>query len=197
MTATPDSRQGSFEQRFSRAAIALVRNPLTRSADGALWECCLEQRGQLDDYFRKLGLELMVDETDGFAYLRQRDYLDGDEELPRIVPRFQLSYSVSLLLVLLRKRLLESDSEAGDNRLILSREQIVDMVRLFLEDSSNEAKVVARIASDIETVRKLGFLRSLAGSEDSYEVQRIIRGFITAEWLAEMDGKLQAYFAEE
>ena len=48
--------------------------------------------------------------------LAQRADEDGSA-LPRLVPRRQLSYPVSLLLALLRKRLAEADA-AGGERLI-------------------------------------------------------------------------------
>jgi hypothetical protein len=46
----------------------------------------------------------------------QRATVDGEPELPRLVPRRQLSYPVSLLLALLRKKLVEFDAAAGCGR---------------------------------------------------------------------------------
>ena len=37
----------------------------------------------------------------------------------------------------------------GDTRLVLSRDQIVEMVRVFLPEHSNEAKVVDQIETHI------------------------------------------------
>src|SRR5205807_453439 len=78
---------------------------------------------------------------------------DGDEaELPRLVARHPLSFPVSLLLALLRKRLAEFDAESSDPRLVLSRDQIVEMLRLFLADAGNEARVVDLVDTHISTV---------------------------------------------
>ena len=76
-----------------------------------------------------LGLELIVDEAEGYAYLRQRAAVEGEAELPRLVARRPLGFQVSLLLVLLRKKLAESDAQGDGTRIILSREQIADVVR--------------------------------------------------------------------
>ena len=53
----------------------------------------------------------------------------GDEDaprLPRLVARRPLSYPVSLMLALLRKRMAEFDASAGDTRLVLTRDEILD-----------------------------------------------------------------------
>ena len=62
------------------------------------------------DYVTVLGLDLVLDEAEGYAFLRSRPNLDGDPEtsLPRLVARRPLSFPVSLLLALLRKKLAEA-----------------------------------------------------------------------------------------
>lgn len=147
------------------------------------------------DYFGRIGLELMLDEVEGFAYLRQKPAAEGEPELPRLVVRRQLSYPVSLLLALLRKRLAEHDASSGDTRLVLSDTDIIDLVRLFQPDTSNDAKLVDRIVRDIGTVVDLGFLKPMKGRSDSYEVRRILRSFVDAQWLGELNERLMAYAA--
>jgi hypothetical protein len=140
-----------------------------------------------------LGLELLVVEAEGHAYLRQRPPSEGDPEIPRLVQRRQLGYAISVLLALLRKKLAEHDAAGGDTRLILSREQIVDLVRLFIADSSNEAKLVDRIDADINKIVELGFLRSLRGQDNQYEVRRIIKTFVDAQWVSDFAKRLEEY----
>ncbi len=62
----------------------------------------------------------MLDEAEGYAFLRSRQDEDEDAQavMPRLVVRRQLSYPVSLLLALLRKKLAEFDAGGGDTRLI-------------------------------------------------------------------------------
>lgn len=57
---------------------------------------------------------------------------------PRLIARRPLSYPVSLMLALLRKRLAEADAGGGDARLVLSREEIAELMRVFLPDGTNE-----------------------------------------------------------
>ncbi len=145
------------------------------------------------DHVAVLGLELILDEAEGYAYLRQRPINEGEEELPRLVPRRQLGYQVSLLLALLRKKLVEFDATSGESRLILSRDDIVEMMRLFLPDTTNQARLMERIDTHINRIMEMGFLRRLRGTESQYEVRRILKAFVDAQWLNELDQRLSAY----
>ena len=135
----------------------------------------------------------MLDEPEGYAYLRQRTASEGETELPRLVARRQLGYSVSLMLALLRKKLAEFDAGSGDTRLILSAEQIADTMRLFLAETANEAKLMDRVDTDIRKIVEMGFLRRLRGSDDRFEVRRILKSFVDAQWLAELEQRLADY----
>ena len=109
-----------------------------------------------------------------------------------------MSFGVSLLLALLRKKLIEHDA-GGNARLILSREQIADDVKVFLPDSSNEARLMDRVDADINRIVDLGFLRKLRGQENQFEVRRILKAFVDAQWLSDFEARLAEYraYAEE
>ncbi|MFT9480761.1 hypothetical protein [Streptomyces sp. Mo3] len=49
------------------------------------------------------------------------------------------------MLVLLRGRLADSDASSDDPRLVLTREDLVEMVRGFLPPRGNEAQLVDQI----------------------------------------------------
>jgi hypothetical protein len=109
------------------------------------------------------------------------------------VQRRPLSYPVSLILVLLRRKLAEFDSTGGDKRLVVSRDDVADQVRLFLPDTANEARLLDRIDTHLGKVVELGFLRRLRGQEGQYEVRRIVKAFVDAQWLDEFARRLDAY----
>ena len=46
------------------------------------------------------------------------------------------------MLALLRKKLAEFDASGGDTRLVLSRDEIVELVRVFLPNGPNEARLI-------------------------------------------------------
>ena len=181
------------QNRLGQLLVVLLQGVLYRDADTTLWQALLDLQGRVRDYCGTLGLEVLVDEAEGYAYLRQRPVAVGEPELPRLIPRRQLSYPVSLILVLLRKKLAEFDAMAGDTRLIMSREQIVDAVRLFLPDTANEARLLDRMDTHINKVIELGFLHRLRGQEHQFEVRRILKAFVDAQWLSDFEQRLAQY----
>lgn len=178
---------------LSEPLIALFKGVLYRDDQPALWQSLLRLEARAREYVAVLGLELMLDEAEGFAYLRQQPAAEGEKELPRLIPRRQLTYSVSLLLALLRKKLAEHDASGGDPRLILTKEQVVEAVRIFLPDTGDEVRLQNRIEADLNKVVELGFVRRLKGQEDSFEVRRILASFVDAQWLAEFEQRLAEY----
>ena len=175
--------------------IALLRGVVEREIAPATWQGLMQCTSQVRDHVGVIGLELVCDDVEGFAYLRQRPEVEGETPLPRLVPRRQLSYSVSLLLALLRRRLAEADANSGDTQLVLTRTEIHDLVRHFSRDLSNEAKQADRLDRDIDKVVELGFLRQIKRDGDTFGVRRILAAFVNAQWLSEFDQRLVAYAA--
>lgn len=173
--------------------VALMRGVVDAQDDAAAWQQLLALHARVRDHVALLGLELVVDEAEGHAFLRQRPHAGAGTPIPRLVPRRPLGYTVSLLLVLLRKRLAELDASGGETRLILSRAEIADLVRLFHPDRADEARTADRIDADLGKVVELGFLRRLKGQEERFEVRRILKTFVDAQWLEAFDAKLAAY----
>lgn len=190
---------------LSSLAIPLLKGVLYRDGDAGLWKALLDLQARVRDYVAVLNLELVLDEAEGYAFLRSRPTGDDGTAslLPRLVPRRPLSFPVSLLLALLRKKLAESDAGGGDTRLILSREQIVELIRVFLPAGSNETKLIDQIETHVNKIVELGFLRRLKptagkreGQAAAFEVQRILKAFVDAQWLADFDAQLAAYQAQ-
>ena len=181
------------QTRLSPLLIHLFKGVLYRDQYIELWQNLLDLQAQVRDYVQVLGLELMLDEAEGFAFLLQQMQEDEEQPLPRLITRRQLSYPLSLLCILLRKRLVEQDAGGGESRTILSKQQMVEMMRVFLPDKGNETKQVDQIGRHINKLVEYGFLRKLQGSGDQFEVRRIIKALVNADWLGEIESKLQSY----
>lgn len=110
--------------------------------------------------------------------------------------RRQLPYLQSLLLALLRKKLAEADASGEGQRLVLGRDELVDLVRVFLNAGSNEARLTEQVMAAVNRVEELGFLRRMRGQEQSFEVRRVLKAFVDAQWLADFDARLEAYRGE-
>ncbi|MGH8759577.1 MAG: DUF4194 domain-containing protein [Burkholderiales bacterium] len=189
---------------LSALVVPLLRGVIYQEVDASLWNALYSLQPRVRDYVSVLGLELMLDEAEGYAFLRSRPQLAEGEDnpaaakLPRLIVRRPLSFPVSLLLALLRKKLAEFDASGGDTRLVLSRDQIVETIRVFLPENSNEAKLVDQIDVHLNKIVELGFLRRLksgaqAGQAAAFEVRRILKAFVDAQWLADFDARLNTY----
>jgi hypothetical protein len=187
--------------------ISLLKSVLYREGDERLWGALLNLQARVRDYMAVLNLDLVLDEAEGYAFLKSRPEPADDDpapRLPRLVARRPLSFPVSLLLALLRKKLAEFDAGGGQEgsgvRLVLGRDDIVELVRVFLPDGPNEARLIDQIETTINKVVDLGFLHKLkpavagtAAGSASYEVRRILKAFVDAQWLAEFDARLAVY----
>jgi hypothetical protein len=183
----------SNDHAVASAIIRLMQGVVYRESDEDTW-LTLEHLGAgVRDHFATIGVDVVVDDTEGYAYLRSRPEEDGDEVLPRLVRRRALTYNVSLLLVLLRKRLVEFETTGGDGRLVLTTDQIVEMLRLFQAESTNDARVVDQAETTIKKAADLGFLRPLRGQGDHWEVRRILKAYVDAQTLSDFAAKLREY----
>lgn len=179
---------------LSAVVVPLLKGVLYFEGSPVLWNALLNLQARVRDYTAVLGLELVLDEAEGYAFLRSRAEADDDGSAGlRLVARRQLSFPVSLLLVLLRKKLAEFDAGGGETRLILSRDDVVEMVRVFLPEGSNEAKLIDQVDAHLNKIAELGFVRRLRAQEQMIEVRRILKAFVDAQWLADFEQRLAAY----
>ncbi len=195
LTEQTTNTPSQASRELSLVLVQLMKNVIYRDENPEQWTALLRQQAAVQDYVSVIGLELMLDEAEGYAFLRSRADADDGEDaaMPRLITRRQLAYPVSLLLALLRKKLAEFDAVGSETRLILAREDIVEMLRIFFARGSNEARVVDQVDGAINKIADLGFVRRLRGNGDMIEVRRIIKAFIDAQWLAELDQRLDEY----
>lgn len=178
-------------------ALAVIRlfQGVIYSDDKAAWGCLIQYQRDIKQYFSGIGIEVFIQESEGFAFLKQKES-DSSQEgyLPHIIERRQLSYPVTLLSVLLFEKLIEFDMKGGDSiRLIIDREEIKDSVRIFLPEGTNEAKLTDRVDTHIKKLVEIGFLRQLSTSPNKFEVRRILKAKISADGLQEIKEKLREH----
>ncbi|MGS0687769.1 DUF4194 domain-containing protein [Nakamurella sp. GG22] len=185
------------ELDLSLVVTSLMKGVVYRDSHEKAWRHLLPLQSHVRDYVATIGLTVVVDEAEGYAFLRSRpdDENSDAPSIPRLVARRSLSFHVSLLLALLRKKLAEFDARGEDTKLVLTRAQIVELTRVFLGCSNNEARLVDQIDATLTKVVDLGFLRRVRDS-DAYEVRRILKAFVDAQWLAGFDEQLARYVAE-
>jgi hypothetical protein len=180
---------------LSALVVPLLKGVVYQEDNPGAWQALRDLQPRVRDYVAVLGLELVLDEAEGYAFLRSRPETEdaAGADVPRLVARRPLSFPVSLLLALLRKKLAEFDAGGGDTRLILSRDEMVDLIRVFLPTGSNETRLIDQIDTHLKKIVELGFLRRLRGQAEIFEVRRILKAFVDAQWLAELDQRLAEY----
>ena len=159
-----------------------------------VWDQILAQHVQIGDYLRVIGVDIVIDRGEGYAYTRQMDAdaRDDGAVVPRLVTRHRLSFPVSLLLALLRGSLADNDATSSDTRLVLTRDELVEMVRGFLPPRSNEAQFVDQIDTHIKKLVDLKALRPTKQSA-SYEVRRHIKALVDPQVLSDFNDLLAIY----
>ena len=198
-----DSNSTLQPPELSLVTVALLKGVVYQEKDSGQWHSLLKLQSAVRDFFRVLGLDLVLDETEGHAFLRSRQ--DGDETwqgLPRLMPRHPLSFQVSLLMALLRRKMAEFDATGGSTRLILTLEEVVELLRVFNPETSNEARLTDQVETYLKKIEELGFVKKVragvgtGGSDVAYEVRRLLNAFVDAQWLAEFDDRLAAYHTQ-
>ena len=176
---------------LSNAYISLLKGIVIKENKEKIWDTILNYRNQIEDYFRQLGLTLKLYEEEGYCYLQQ---IEDDEtnNLLKLIPKTQLSLHLSLLLVTLRKYMLESTAN-GDEKIVISKEEIFIKMKNYLKETSNEIKQEKEITTYIKKVEEMKFIRKLKNSDDKYEILRLLASFVDAQWLDDLNKHILEY----
>lgn len=179
------------ERAVAVSAIRLMQGVVYQETDA--WDDLVRHQGAVRDHFAVVGLEVVIDDDEGYAYLRTADTPEGEDALPRVIRRRSLTYADSLLLVLLRKRLAEFESSGDPGQLVLTHDEIVEMIQLFLARSTDEAREAHQVDASINRLVGMGFLRQLKDRKGTWEVRRILKAYVDAETLSDFSAKLAEY----
>ena len=168
----------------------LLTEPIYRE-DSALWEVLCSERDSISHYFRQIGQEVVIDEAEGYAFLRQVES-DDNERVPRIGSSQALGYAATMLLVCLREELARFDAQPNaSTRLVLSRRQMREIATPFLRESNDETRDVKALDTAIRRLETLRFLRPLGSADgDTYEVMRIVKARFGPGQLEEVKQRL-------
>jgi len=179
---------------YSHILVALLKG-IVYSHNEKVWDELLKPENESDvkKYFADINLELIIDKSEGYAYLKQRQSEDEEEGAPKLIERRQLNFHVSLLCLLLRKHLIENDREGESTKAILTREEIIQLVKPFYKETTNEANQQKQIEAAMKRVIDEGFLRKMKTEDEQYEINRIIKAFVNADVVKYSLEKLQTY----
>ena len=188
--------------------VFLLKNYIDREDDKQLFESLVRQEREVEEFCRRLFLRLVVDHEAGYAYVRSLT----EEELPQnagqrppqLLTKRALPFYDSMVLILLRQRLLEFELSGQFGRLVLERSEILTMVKTFVHNVNNDKRLDDNLNKAIDNLCSLGLLgknKSAAASStkkadrnmERIEVKRIISVIVTPEILKQADEILASY----
>lgn len=188
---------------YAAAILKLLRGVVY--FDDKEWDTLLAYEKAIALHMAGIGLQMHVDEADGYAYLSQPGDDEAEDEaghgsaaareLPRLVRRIPLNFEATLLCVVLREELLKFEMrEPGLERIVLSKQQIQEAMQIFYPEPADLTRLMGRIDRVIAQVERAGFLRAIKrDDEDVYEVKRIIKAKISADQLVDIRDRLRQY----
>ncbi len=161
--------------------------------DDPAWMLIRDYELPLREYFGKIGLSIHLDEIGSFAYLYDESRDDDNQStLPALTTRRNLSFPDTLLLVLLRERLDEHEMRDLDGaKLILSGDELVEMIGVFMGDHPDARKVEQSSISSVKRLARYGFLTQR--SDGRFEVRPLLRAKIGADELEAIKIRLGSF----
>jgi hypothetical protein len=166
----------------------------------AVWDMLLRYQSLIHDYFSRMGLDLYVDEANGFAYLSQPESAgEGDVAVPRLTRRRAFSFGVTVILVVLREALNNFErNEVDSPYLVLEHSTLLDMMRPFYPAQNDERKQMGIMQHDVKLVVEMGFLKEIKQENHTrYIVRPILKAKLASEDLEAIKAQLSTYRAGE
>lgn len=169
---------------WSAAAVRLMQGVVYHDNKDA-WESILANVSPLIDFFGRLAIVLVIDESEGMAYLRQ---LDEDEmspqheRIPRLFRRTKLSYEATLLCVLLRDELRRFEEEDVNNeRCVVSETDLLEPWQAFFPSAEDEVRLAKQLHSTLKKIEALRFIRQFEKQPPTWEIKRILKARLPVE----------------
>lgn len=181
---------------FRDWSIPLVRllQGVVEQEDGRAWDILMSNVSQVEQFVARLGLQLVVDEAEGLAYLRQfgeEDLPAGYDAVPKLFRASRLSFGQTLLAVLLRDALRRfEEEETHDARCVVEESVLLDSWKSFFPDQGDEVKLRRDLQSTLRKLEDLGFVRKFGQEPASWEVRRILKARLTADVLEHLHQQL-------
>ena len=183
---------------YTAIFIKLLKGPV-EYLEKTAWEQLLLYQAELTRYLQQIGLVLVLEKDDGYAYLEQIR-LDEEENVAGWVRRIQLGYEESILLVLLRDMMAGFEvGEAGTRELIKKRREIKEYAELFFRENPSRVKFIRELDRLIDRVEELDFLEKVENhdlpDEQKFRVKKIIKARVDNEILDNFKQQLTEHAA--
>ena len=179
---------------YGRTVVRLLKGPV-EATDTNTWEDILNYQSEINKYLMNIGIELIVKRDEGFAYIKQ--IVDDEDRTTGLIPRQQLGFEISVILIILRQMLEEFDSNMDElyaTERFVSADELKERIEIFLPERFNRVKLLSEIDAYINRIVSLGYLKLIKRDNvNTYQIHRIIKEKVTLDKLQEFKDKLQEY----
>ncbi len=179
---------------YGRTVVRLLKGPV-EVTDTNAWEDILNYQSEINKYLMNIGIELIVKRDEGFAYIKQ--IVDDEDKTTGLIPRQQLGFEISVILIILRQMLEEFDSnmdELYSTECFVRADDLKERIEIFLPERFNRVKLLSEIDTYITRLVSLGYLKLIKRDNvNTYQIHRIIKEKVTLDKLQEFKDKLQEY----
>lgn len=179
---------------YGRTVVRLLKGPV-EATDTNAWEDILNYQSEINKYLMNIGIELIVKRDEGFAYIKQ--IVDDEDRTTGLIPRQQLGFEISVILIILRQMLEEFDSNMDElyaTERFVSADELRERIEIFLPERFNRVKLLSEIDAYINRIVSLGYLKLIKRDNvNTYQIHRIIKEKVTLDKLQEFKDKLQEY----
>lgn len=181
---------------YASVVVKLLKGPVEYVEKGA-WEKLLQYKVELTGFLQQLGLLLVLDEQDGYAFVKHA-LSEDDEAYVSWTQRRSFSYEESIMLVLLREMMAEFEiSESASRELIKKRREIKEYAELFFKEGASRIKFLKEIDRLIDKVEESGFLHKMENhemiDEQKFRIRKIIKAKVDSEALENFQQQLMAH----
>lgn len=188
-TVTGAAQKSALPTGFPAVLVKLYKGPVYRDRHSREWQSLLTYLTLVKRHFAQIGVEVVLAEDHGYAFLRNGD----NEQIPTLVVPHQFSYPVSLMCILLTRRLKEHDASGRADRLVVRRDLLFAEMVPFFPNSNNEAKLTAKLDAALRSISEAGLIEEVTGEPGNYSIRRIIEALFTADLVGEIEAKLREY----
>ena len=179
---------------YGRTVVRLLKGPVEMT-DTKAWEDILNYQSEINKYLMNIGIELIVKRDAGIAYIKQ--IVEDEDKTTGLIPRQQLGFEISVILIILRQMLEEFDSnmdELYSTECFVRADDLKERIEIFLPERFNRVKLLSEIDTYITRLVSLGYLKLIKRDNvNTYQIHRIIKEKVTLDKLQEFKDKLQEY----
>jgi hypothetical protein len=167
-----------------RVLVQLLLGPsVDARRQSKLWPVLLRDEKVIRSRLHELFLHLVIDHEQQVAFTRQ--VVSEELDVPILLRKASLTFLESALLLFLRQRLTQADTQG--ERAVVSWTEMQEHLSVYERDrNADHARFQKQIVNAVDKAKKLSLLRQLRGGEQRFEVAPTLKLLFSAEEIQEL-----------